>query len=430
MDIRNSILRKQKVAALHQHLIDQMKSKGHITSRSVEAAFRAVPRHHFLPELAVEDVYQDQAIVTKKARDERVISSSSQPTMMAIMLEQLQLQPGQRVLEIGAGTGYNAALMAHIVGKRGQVVTLDIDEDIVESARAHLQAAGYGQVQVICADGFAGYAEAAPYDRIILTVNAADIAPAWCEQLKADGRLLLPLSLRGPQVSVAFEWVEDHLESVSKSFCRFVSLRGALAEEIYTIELQPTPGLLTLSHYGAPAVEAATIGAWLRDSYQEVDTGVEVTVQDLLSSLSLWLATREPGFCILIAQGAEAACSSIPMPLHSQSQVAMSATGGLLDERSLCLLVKDSVGSEKAAEKGSGEQQPFRLKIRSTGSDPQHSLAQRLKEEIEGWERAGRPDAQRLHIKAFPKIMPALYYQKVEQELLVSQRWTHFVITW
>jgi protein-L-isoaspartate(D-aspartate) O-methyltransferase len=424
MDIRNSILRKQKIAALHQQLIDQMKNEGHITSKSVEAAFRAVPRHHFLPELAVEDIYQDQAIVTKKALDERVVSSSSQPTMMAIMLEQLQLQPGQRVLEIGAGTGYNAALMAHIVGKHGQVVTLDIDEDIVGSARSHLQAAGYEQVQVICADGFAGYAEAAPYDRIILTVNAADIAPAWREQLKPDGRLLLPLSLRGRQVSVVFEWVEDHLESVSMSFCRFVSLRGALTEEIHTIELQPTPDLLTLSLYSAPAVEAATVGAWLRQPYQEMDTSIQVTAQDLLSSLSLWVATREPGFCILMAQGSEANRSSIPMPLHSQGQVAMSATGGLLDEQSLCLLVKDS---EQPPAKGSEEQQMFTLKIRSAGIDPQHSLAQRLKAEIESWEQAGRPDARRLHIKAFPE---QVYYQKVEQELLVSQRWTRFVITW
>src|SRR6266567_2264621 len=111
MDEHNPTHKKQKIATLHQQLIDQLKSNRHITSRSVEAAFRAVPRHLFLPNIALKEVYQDQAIVTKSL-DERVVSSSSQPTMMAIMLEQLQLQPGQRVLEIGAGTGYNAALMA------------------------------------------------------------------------------------------------------------------------------------------------------------------------------------------------------------------------------------------------------------------------------------------------------------------------------
>src|SRR5205807_917301 len=139
---------------LHQAFVDQLKSKGVLAAQGIEAAFRAVPRHLFLPDIEPEKVYCDDAIVTKCA-DGMVVSSSSQPSLMAIMLEQLQLEPGHRVLEIGAGTGYNAALMAHIVGKRGQIITVDIDEDIVENARAHLQAAGYEQVQVICADGFA-----------------------------------------------------------------------------------------------------------------------------------------------------------------------------------------------------------------------------------------------------------------------------------
>jgi protein-L-isoaspartate(D-aspartate) O-methyltransferase len=423
MDAHNSQPKKQKIAALHQQLIDHIKNGRYIISKRVEAAFRAVPRHLFLPHITPEEAYRDQAITTK-SQGWRVVSSSSQPTMMAIMLEQLQLQPGQRVLEIGAGTGYNAALMAHIVGKHGKVVTIDIDEDIVESARAHLQAAGYGQVEVVCADGFAGYAEAAPYDRIILTVNAADIAPAWREQLKPNGRLLLPLSLRGPQVSVAFEMVEDHLESVSVSFCRFVSLRGALAEEAHTIELQPTPNLLALNLYETPAVEATAIGAWLAQPYQEMSTSVQVTPQDLQSSLSLWLATRQPGFSILVAQGSEANRNIMPMPLRSSGKVAMSATCGLLNEQSLCLFVNDT---EQSTAEASGDQQPFALKIRSAGIDPQHALAHHLKTEIEAWERAGRPNARRLHIKAFPEPVD---YQRAEQELLVPQQWTQFVIKW
>src|SRR4051812_10370955 len=117
MNAYRSLSSKQKIRALHQQLVDQMKSGGHLASRSIEAAFRAVPRHLFLPDNPLEEVYRDQAIATKSLQ-ERVVSSSSQPTMMAIMLQQLDLRPGQRVLEIGAGTGYNAALMARIVGKR------------------------------------------------------------------------------------------------------------------------------------------------------------------------------------------------------------------------------------------------------------------------------------------------------------------------
>ncbi len=99
------------------------------------------------------------------------------------MLEMLDLQPGQHVLEIGAGTGYAAALMAHLVGETGQVVTIDLDEDIVNDARGHLKAAGIEHVQVICGDGALGWEEAAPYDRVVLTVGASDIAPAWREQI-------------------------------------------------------------------------------------------------------------------------------------------------------------------------------------------------------------------------------------------------------
>jgi protein-L-isoaspartate(D-aspartate) O-methyltransferase len=92
-------------------LVVRLKAGGSLRTAAVEAAFRSVPRHVFLPDVGVTDVYTDRAFPTKHA-DGRPISSSSQPAIMAIMLEQLGLQPGQRVLEIGAGTGYNAALMA------------------------------------------------------------------------------------------------------------------------------------------------------------------------------------------------------------------------------------------------------------------------------------------------------------------------------
>jgi protein-L-isoaspartate(D-aspartate) O-methyltransferase len=88
------------------------------------------------------------------------------------------LAPGQRVLEIGAGTGYNAALMAHIVGGSGEVVTVDIERDLVDAARDHLEAAGFGRVRVVLGDGGDGHPGGAPYDRIILTVGAWDVAPA------------------------------------------------------------------------------------------------------------------------------------------------------------------------------------------------------------------------------------------------------------
>jgi protein-L-isoaspartate(D-aspartate) O-methyltransferase len=213
-------------AARHAALVDQLVKTGTIRSRRVEAAFRAVPRHPFLPGVALEEVYQDTHVATKRIGG-RVVSSSSQPAMMAIMLEQLAAEPGQRVLEIGAGTGYNAALLAHIVGPGGAVTTLDVDPEIVAAARAHLAAAGVSAVRVVCADGTLGFRDGAPYDRVILTVGAAEVAPAWREQLRVGGRLVMPLVLLDDlQKIVAFEERDGCLESVSVERGGFMTLRG------------------------------------------------------------------------------------------------------------------------------------------------------------------------------------------------------------
>ncbi len=184
----------------------------------------------FLPNEPLERAYANDAIATKFA-DGVSISSASQPAIVALMLEQLALAPGMNVLEIGAGTGYNAALMRTLVGPSGRVSTVDIDADITEGARAHLAAAGITDVTVVTADGAAGYVAHAPYDRIILTVNAGDIAPAWAAQLKAGGSLVLPLSVGAAQFSIAFEKRGDGLHSLSMQPCSFMPLRGSMGSD-------------------------------------------------------------------------------------------------------------------------------------------------------------------------------------------------------
>jgi protein-L-isoaspartate(D-aspartate) O-methyltransferase len=168
---------------LRAALVESLRAKGALRSPAVAEAFAAVPRHLFVPDVSVEEAYRDRFIATKRMADGEVISSSSQPEIMAIMLEQLDVRPGQRVLEVGAGSGYNAALLARLVSHSGSVTTVDIDDDLVASARAHLTAAAVTGVRVICADGWAGVADGAPYDRIILTVGAHDLSPAWRAEL-------------------------------------------------------------------------------------------------------------------------------------------------------------------------------------------------------------------------------------------------------
>lgn len=206
----------------------------------VRDAMLAVPRHLFLPGESLARAYADDAVATKRTAAGVAISSASQPAVVALMLEQLNVQPGMRVLEIGAGTGYNAALLRVLAGDAGRVTTVDIDADITAGAARHLEAAGIAGVRIVTADGANGYAPDAPYDRIILTVGAGDIAPAWVEQLAPDGLLVLPLRVGAGQFAVAFGRFgreRDRLRSRSVLPCGFMPLRGAMddREHTYTV---------------------------------------------------------------------------------------------------------------------------------------------------------------------------------------------------
>jgi protein-L-isoaspartate(D-aspartate) O-methyltransferase len=221
----------------NQLLIDELCAHGRIRSAQIERAFRATPRHRFLPGVPLDQVYRDGPVVTKWDTD-MPISSSSQPTSMAIMLEALDLRPGQRILEIGAGVGYNAALMAHLVGATGHVTTIDVDDDIVDAARNHLRAAGMERIEVICGDGGLGHAVGAPYDRIIVTAGANDIAAAWWDQLAAGGRIVVPITGLDPrksfQLLLSLDAIGDHLAGRVVSTMLFVPMRGAIRADAET----------------------------------------------------------------------------------------------------------------------------------------------------------------------------------------------------
>ncbi len=123
-----------------------------MTTDSPEA-MRIIPRHLFLPEASVEEAYADQAVITKSAADGAALSCASVPGIVATMLDQLGVQAGDRILEIGAGTGYNAALLAHLTGPDGQVTTVDIDPEVTDQARRALDATGYRHVHVATGTG-------------------------------------------------------------------------------------------------------------------------------------------------------------------------------------------------------------------------------------------------------------------------------------
>ncbi|WP_405542797.1 methyltransferase, FxLD system [Streptomyces phaeochromogenes] len=212
--------------ALRADMVRALRDHNAIASEPVAAAFAAVPRHRFAPDAPLSLAYDlHRTVPVKKDEHGLDISVMSAAHLQAVMLEQANIEPGMKVLEIGSG-GYNAALIQELVGSDGVVTTVDIDRDIVDRARLCLDDAGYGQVKTVLADGETGVPDGAPYDRIIVTAAAWDIPPSWISGLTGNGRLVVPLTVRGTTRSIAFDRDGEGLVSHSYRLARFVPMQG------------------------------------------------------------------------------------------------------------------------------------------------------------------------------------------------------------
>jgi len=190
----------------------ELRLKGAFMVPRLEEAVRRVPRHHFIeqyydnqdnlvrfdPEHATDEqlrlIYSDSGLTIRKPPQH---SAASQPCLVMWMLADLDVQPGQKVLEIGTGSGWNAGLLAFSAGNGALVYSMDDQPELVEQAGIHLLRAGINGVNLRAGDGGHGWPEAAPFDRVIATVGCPDILPAWREQLAEEGVLLVPLKTSG-----------------------------------------------------------------------------------------------------------------------------------------------------------------------------------------------------------------------------------------
>ncbi|WP_255334107.1 protein-L-isoaspartate O-methyltransferase [Methanosarcina sp. KYL-1] len=155
--------------------------------KKVRQAMLRVPRHSFVPEYARSAAYADTPL------DIGCGQTISAPHMVAIMCELLELSEGLKVLEIGAGSGYNAAVMAELIGKSGHVYTVERIESLVCFAKDNLRKTGYKNITVLLEDGSIGYSKYAPYDRIVVTCAAPEIPEPLVEQLKPGGIMIIPV---------------------------------------------------------------------------------------------------------------------------------------------------------------------------------------------------------------------------------------------
>ncbi|MFG2059386.1 methyltransferase, FxLD system [Micromonospora sp. NPDC048930] len=273
-------------------LVNQLLADGSITSPSVEMAFRRVPRHLFAPDgVSIDAAYADDVVITKRGTDGRATSSISAPWLQATMLQAARLRPGARVLEIGSG-GYNAALIAEVVGPHGAVTSIDIDPDVVAHARAALDTAGYPHVQVVTADAETGWPASAPYDAIIVTVEASDIPPAWTDQLAPDGILVVPLRMRGNTRGLTLTREGDHLIAISAIVCGFVPMQGASANPVTRRALRGDDVTLRIDDPDTQALNLDALTAALNGPRVDAWSPVTTPPATPFDSLHLWLASQ------------------------------------------------------------------------------------------------------------------------------------------
>lgn len=202
-------------------LVDSLIRRGYIISAAVEKAMRKVPREEFLPESLREDAYVDTPL---PIGDGQTISA---PHMVAIMAERLDLAAGMKVLEIGAGSGYHAAVCAEMVAPDGHIFTIERISSLAEFAQSNLKKTGYANlVTVIFGDGTRGLPEKAPFERIFVAAGAPDIPQPLTDQLADGGSLLVPVGGRFYQELIRVRRRGSRFEKENLGGCVFVPLIG------------------------------------------------------------------------------------------------------------------------------------------------------------------------------------------------------------
>jgi protein-L-isoaspartate(D-aspartate) O-methyltransferase len=276
-------------------MVNALRDLNAITSYPVAAAFSAVPRHVFAGGEPLDVVYDaNTTLAPKVGADGQELSVISAAHIQAVMLEQAEVRPGMNVLEIGTG-GYNAALIAELVGPEGSVTSVDIDPEIVTRARVNLKIAGYDRIVVLQADAEHEVPENAPYDRIIVTAGAWDISRAWLDQLCENGRIVVPLRFAGITRLVAFDRSSTGLVSHSYRLGVFVPMQG---DGSFDDQLVPINGevALRLDQQQAARLNVPALGAAVRSPRIERWSG---SAFDLPDELELFLVTSTPQTSLL-----------------------------------------------------------------------------------------------------------------------------------
>jgi protein-L-isoaspartate(D-aspartate) O-methyltransferase len=205
------------LTARRQEMVERQLRKRGIRDERVLAAMLSVPRHEFVSPEFVAEAYTDRPLPIGHGQ------TISQPFMVAAMAEALELSGGERVLEIGAGSGYQAAVLSLLAR---EVHTVEMQEELATESAERLRRLGYGNVHVHVGDGTLGWPQEAPFEAIVVTAAAPEIPPPLTAQLANGGRLIIPVGTAEEQRLLRLEKCDHALSTRPLYHCRFVPLRG------------------------------------------------------------------------------------------------------------------------------------------------------------------------------------------------------------
>ncbi len=317
-------------------MVRNVVAAGHATNPLVQAAMTQLPREVFVRDVPVAEAYLHQRDTTPGATAGWVYSGRSiEPVVIAMMLDQLDVRPGDHVLHIGTGTGYTAALLAEIAGP-GRVVTIDRTNSITLGARSALQTEGYDEVEVITGDGNNGAPGHGAFDRIIVTASSYDLPAAWTEQLAPYGRLVVPLRIRGVSRSVVFQARDGVLDAHDSQPCTLPRMLGAEHDRPRTSPIGPHGRLvLAWDHDLEAFVRGHGLGE--PESYSntcEENSDVVVDHDEPLDRLWLHLAATERGVFGLSATRFASMVPELAFP---------NATPALIADQTLAYLTRREI---------------------------------------------------------------------------------------
>jgi len=221
--LRKKPIEKKYQTALND-LINYLKNSRFLNDKKVEDAFRNIPRHEFVPSSELDYAYYNEPLPIKKNQ------TISQPAVVSRMTEWLDVKQGQKILEIGTGSGWQTAILSYLVGQ-GAVYSVEIKPELVKFARENLEKLGMNNVNVILSDGSIGYPKFSPYDRIMITAACTEIPLPLLDQLADGGLLIAPVGDSSQSLVLLQKTRKEIVEIKNESHYVFVPLLGKFGKK-------------------------------------------------------------------------------------------------------------------------------------------------------------------------------------------------------